>query len=245
MREPVEGRLTVSGVVPVDAGEGRLSLRIAGVVSGPGVPATAVRTTRDVLRHETPPAAGDEFPATIDRAAPSVFDVHWPARLDPTTAVLAQKLHAEQAARAMRLGLDPSIVRPGRAPSGIREVLRIAQQERAAAHPLVDGSAPVTVAEAAELYRTGRTATATITGIDFLPVAARLLPDPEATIADVALQVHPADADSYPALGRFGFKTAKLRQAIGFAGAEVPVRFDASDPTRVTLDIPALAASPG
>ena len=245
LREPVDGVFRVVAVSADHLGENQYRLRISGVVSGPGVPPTAVQDDYATREVGSRPVGGQEFPARIDRARPTKFLVDWPRILDPRTVQAWGKEQAARTAKAMRLGIDPATLPPLPAPSTrMRDMYREMRDERIGNAPLLDGRRQVTSAEADELCVSGTPATATITGIDYLDVDARLLPDPEVSIADVALTVRRVDGTSYSTLSRFGFKNAIRRAQIGFVGAEVPVRIDPADEARVVLDRDALPPLP-
>ena len=245
LRTPVEGIFRVVAVSSQHVGENEYRLSISGVVSGPGVPPTGVQdsyVTRDVGSW---PVEGQEFPAEIDSSQPTKFLVRWPQILDPYAAKARGKEQAEQVAKAMRLGIDPSTLPPPPPRSTrLRDMYREALNERAGTTLLPDGRPQVTAAEADELCVSGEAAFATITAIDYLKVDPRLMPSPEVSVADVALTVYREDGTSYSTLSRFGFKNAARRAQIGFAGAEVPVRIDPADQARVVLDRDALPPLP-
>jgi hypothetical protein len=220
-------------------------VRVSGVVTANGVSPTAVETSvRGILRLEDLPAEGQDYPALVDRADPSRFDVQWPSRLDPAAEKARDEAYSRQVAAAMRLGLDPSVVPRNQPPppARMRGMLRGMLDERVGNGPLPDGSMPMGTAEADQLLASGEAATATVTGIDFLPVPVSVLPGPEASIANVALEIQREDGSTYRALARFGFRTLARRAQVGFVGASVPVRIDTDDPSRVALDARALPA---
>lgn len=226
----------------VTAGEdGDRHVRLSGVLTGTGVPPTGAQVGKTFLVTETVPVEGDELPAMIDRARPNRFTIAWPAAPNAGTKALRDKAHAERVAAALRLGLDPSVVpvETGPPPT-IRELANQAFDRKLARDLLPDGNRPVTVDEARDLYVNGLPAVATITGIDFLDVHRTALPNPDASIANVAVTITRDDGTTYRTTARFGFRTAARRSRIGFVGARVPVRVDPADPKRVCLDAPAL-----
>jgi hypothetical protein len=119
----------------------------------------------------------------------------------------------------------------------MRAIVRGMADERVGNGPLPDGSMPVGTTEADQLLESGEAAMATITGIDFLPIPAAVLPSPEASIANVALKIQREDGSSYQALARFGYRNEARRAQVGFVGASVPVRINPDDPSRVALDV--------
>jgi hypothetical protein len=243
LRAPVAGTFRVTAVASSIERNGReYHARVSGVVAGPGVAATAVTTWLRGLRHlEDVPSAGQLYSALIDRTDASRFQVQWPPRLDPTAEAMRAEAYSRQVAAAMRLGLDPSVVPSASPPpSRMGAMMRGMLDERVGNGPLPDGSLPVSSEEASQILDTGEAAMATITGIDFLPVPPSVLPVPEASIANVALEVRRQDGDAYRALARFGFRTLARRAQVGFVGASVPVRIDRGDPSRVALDPRAL-----
>jgi hypothetical protein len=246
LRDPVEGTFRVTAVASrIDGSDREFHARVSGVVTGPGVSPTAVQTwVRRVLRLEDLPAADQEYPALVDRKDPSRFEVQWPSRLDPISEKARDEAYSRQVAAAMRLGLDPSVVPRYQPPppTRMRGMLRGMLDERVGNGPLPDGSMPMGTAEADQLLESGEAATATVTGIDFLPVPMSVLPGPEASIANVALTIQRDDGSTYQALARFGFRTLARRSQVGFVGASVPVRIDTDDPSRVALDARALPA---
>ncbi|HEX3790592.1 MAG TPA: hypothetical protein VHW44_22195 [Pseudonocardiaceae bacterium] len=113
-------------------------------------------------------------------------------------------------------------------------------EHRLARDPLPDGNTQVTADEADRFAVTGVAATAVITGIDYLTVPAKALPNPEATLANVAVRVRRPDGTEYRTTARLGFRNARRRAQFGHVGAEVPIRIDPADPRRVCLDHNAL-----
>ncbi|GAA5198274.1 hypothetical protein GCM10023322_71270 [Rugosimonospora acidiphila] len=241
LRDPVEGTFSVTDTTVTVDNDGARHVRYSGVLSGDGIPAAAVQVSRTFRPGVDSPSEGDKLLATIDRARPSRYVIAWPAQEDRAIKAIRDKMHAEQVAAAVRLGLAPSMVpaQTGPAPS-FRDLANEELERRYGRHPLPDGNRPVTLAEAEQLRVTGQRATATITGIDYLSVPAKALPNPEATLANVALRVRRPDGTEYATTARFGFRSAVRRTQIGFAGAQVPVRIDPNDPARVCLDAAAL-----
>lgn len=244
IHEPVDGTFRVISIQPYTLDQGRVRLEISGAVSAPGIPARAVRTQHHVDQNAPWPKVDTEYPAQIDGERPDLYVVSWPD--NSAGSQFAQetrtKAHAEQVARAIRLGLDPSIVPPlDLGPASTRQLIEEARQVKFGNQPLVDGTVPVNAADAEPIYDHGIKAAATITGIDFLDVDRRALPkEPGAAIAHVVLDVRRADGTSYQVLTRFGFKNMARVTQLGRVGAEVPVRIDPADERRVILDGPAL-----
>jgi hypothetical protein len=240
LREPIDGTFRVVSVNPVTLDDGYVRLDIAGVLTGPGLPATSAHDRLVRTQNDVRPEVKHEYPARIDRTKPSKFVVEWPARSSQFAQEQGARQYADQVARAIRLGVDPDIVpQAGAVPTRLRDMVEERYMIECGNQPLVDGTEPVNVGEAEILYLQGESATATITGIDFLPVAARLLP-PGGRIAHVALDVHRADGSRYSALARFGFKHAGRVARYGHVGATVPIRIDPADQRRIVLDGPAL-----
>ena len=244
LREPVDGTFRVISVQPHTLDQGQVRLEISGAVSAPGIPAMAVQTRYQVDQNAPWPQADTEYPAQIDRERPDLYQVSWPG--SNAGSQFAQetrtKAHAEQVARAIRLGLNPSIVPPpDLGPVSTRQLADEMAAVRLGNQPLVDGTIPVNATEAEPIYAHGIQATATITGIDFLEVHRKALPNmPGAAIAHVVLDVRRADGTTYQVLTRFGFKNMARVTQLGRVGAEVPVRIDPADERRVILDGPAL-----
>jgi hypothetical protein len=237
----VEGTFTVTGTaVSVDS-DGDRNVRFSGVLTGPGVPATAVQATRRFWAGQPVPAQGDALPAQIDPERPQRFSVTWPPRYSASTQALADRAHAEQVAAALRLGLDPSVVpaAPPVAPD-VKSMVRAEMEHRYANHLLPDGNRPVSREEADRFCVDGAAAVATITGIDFLTVPAKALPSADAGIANVAVRVRLTDGTEYATTARFGYRNAHRREQFGRIGAEVPVRLDPADRARVCMDTTAL-----
>ncbi|WP_153411206.1 hypothetical protein [Nocardia macrotermitis] len=242
-RDSITGTFRVTGVSVTRDEDGYGSARLSGVLSGPEVPARALRVGRRYGPGEQVPECGDEFPATIDREDPARYGIVWPERVSPTAKALWNEEYAERVAAAMRLGLEPSVV-PEVTGIGIRELAKVAVERRYGRDLLPDGNRQITAEEATELYRTGVRATATITGIDFLEVPSRSMPNDEASLANVAVRVNHPNGSEYTTTARFGFRTAARRAQIGFVGARVPVRIDPQDRARLCLDSPALPPLP-
>lgn len=98
------------------------------------------------------------------------------------------------------------------------------------------GGGHLSSAEAAELLRSGTPATATITGATRVALPAAMLPGAEASLWDLELVVHRADATSYPARTRTAFRTEARRSVLGAVGLVIPVRIDPADDSRVAVD---------
>jgi hypothetical protein len=241
-QDAVDGTFRVISVTPFTLDQGQVRLHISGVISAPDVPATAVQVKHQLDQNAPWPQPDTEYPARIDREKPDRYVVDWPDAQDPFAQETRAKARAEQVARAIRLGLDPSIVPPpSTGPVSMRELIAAGRDVKLGNQPLVDGSIPVNATEAEPIYAHGIPATATITGIDFLTVDPRVLkPIPGGAIAHVVLDVHRADGTSYQVLTRFGFKNAARVAQLGCVGAQVPVRIDPADERRVILDGPAI-----
>jgi hypothetical protein len=245
LRDPVEGTFRITGTAITSTDDGDRHVRFSGVLTATGVPPTSGRARRVFHAHEQIPAEGTDLPAVIDRSRPDRFAITWPERESAAAKARRDNAHAERVAAALRLGLDPSVVPTDLpVPTTLRDLTAQAFDQRFARDPLPDGNQPVSTEEARGLLETGLPATATITGIDFLSVPRRALPNPEATLANVAVRLTTPDGTSYVTTARFGFRTAARRAQIGFVGARVPVRVDPADPRRVCLDGPALPPLP-
>lgn len=238
MAEPVAGVFRVVRAAVLDVENGHHRIRVSGVVTAPGLPDRPAVETWTFQAEDGLPAGGTQYPATVDRARPEIFTVHFEPPAESMTGLLARRAREERAARAARLGLGAAAAPVQDAePQGFRDALaRAAQASMGDPERLPDGRLPVSVEEAEKLGRSGEAATAVITAIDFLKLPAGSLPSRQAGLADVALEIRRADGTSYRTIARFGFATAARRRQIGFAGAEVPVRLDPADPNRVALD---------
>ncbi len=108
MTDPVAGSLqvTAASYPPTDANVMFSNYRLAGVVSGPGVPPTAVEQ-RGIARVSRWPQAGSVLPVTVDRAQPSQFVIGW----DQVPAVADQAMaRAQVLALQERTGLDAAVL---------------------------------------------------------------------------------------------------------------------------------------
>jgi hypothetical protein len=100
----------------------------------------------------------------------------------------------------------------------------------------VGGGGHLSSAEAAELQRSGTAATATITGATQVPMPGAMLPNPEASLWDLDLEVRRTDGTTYAARTRVGFVSEARRHAVGMPGLVIPVRIDPAAESRVAFD---------
>ena len=77
MHDPVPGAFRVLRAATLDIGNGHHRIRMSGVVEGDGVPSRPTVLTRVFDAEDDLPGGGSQFPATIDRARPEIFEVHW------------------------------------------------------------------------------------------------------------------------------------------------------------------------
>jgi hypothetical protein len=241
--DPVQGTFRVTRAVATPADIGYVTARISGVLSAPGIPAKALQVSRVYSVGEPVPERDDEVPAVIDRSRPERYQIAWPKQASPGIRAKWDEEHARRVAAAVRLGLEPSVV-PDLTGSTVNELAQTTIERRYGRDLLPDGNRPVGVEEAEKLYTTGVAATATITGIDFLDLPSRALPNRKASIANVAVRVERPDGTAYTTTARFGFGTAARRAQIGYVGARVPVRVDPHDPARLCVDNAALPPLP-
>jgi hypothetical protein len=247
LRDPVEGTFTITGTTVLSADDrGERQVRLTGVLTGTGVAATGTHVHRTFLVSDIVPAHGDTLPAMVDRSNPKHFRITWPARESAAMKARREQAHAERVAAALRLGLDPSVVPADTGPPlTVRQQAEQALDERLARGPLPDGNRQVTADEAARLYVDGISATGTITGIDFLSVPRNALPEPDASLANVAITVTREDGTTYQTTARFGFRTAQRKARFGVVGARIPIRIDPTEPRRVCADWPAVRSEGG
>ncbi len=81
----------------------------------------------------------------------------------------------------------------------------------------------------------GETAIATITAVNDVVVADRLLPGTAAVLADLTLQVTRSNGISYQTATWISFGSAAQYELIGQVGVQVPVRIDPDHPDQVMI----------
>jgi hypothetical protein len=206
-----------------------MQVMLTGVVTAQGIPPTPAEHLRnDVSGREF---ESDTLPALIDRADPTRFVILWDEipKPDPRQQALQQAAHvAEQMSGTGASTVSmPTVSMPQVNVND--EVIHLAA-----------GNLPVV--DAARLATAGQRATATLTAIADVPVPQVALPSPTASLCDLTLQVTRADGSSYTAQTRLGFRNAARRAAIGVIGGTLPVVIDPGDPSRIAIDLNALAA---
>lgn len=96
--------------------------------------------------------------------------------------------------------------------------------------------------QALQLVGTGERATATVLSVS--PVQGPPgVPMPGVGLYDLVLDVARGDGTHYQTKTRMGFSTAERRDRVARAGAQIPLRLDPTDLTRVAVDTEALGSS--
>ncbi len=251
MRDPVRGQFEVTGQYFAHPNGNSFREMLTGVVSGPGVAATAGEHLADqsgrYIGHNV-------LPVLIERNDPSTFIVLWDEIPKPDFRAEA-RAEAQQAADAARTGnVGPSrSAQPevrvvgdadGSTPAWAAEM--VADLARRGVIPddatqtitsVVDLSAGrVSAQDAAHLISSGEPATAVLLHVADVPVPQQALPGPTASLCDLTLRVTQSDGTSFDAVTRLGFRDAQRRATIAVIGTVLPVRIDPHDRTRVVVD---------
>jgi len=249
MTDPVSGTLRVSTATYPPSGVNATysNYRIAGVVSGPGLPPTAVEHA-GIARVATWPESGDDLPVTVDRTRPDRLVIHWDQI--PTRHDLAQAA-AQAAAVRMRTGLDLGVLgeavqqtaADGRAPQWISEVTGPAQPGTdpagAGAVAAAGAVAPAPAPAAGPVRHQLPPSTATI------PVSGRVLAvrevgvpaalAPAGGVVDLTVAISDPAAGERTAVCRASFVTPADRDRVATVGVTVDLLVDPGDAGIVSL----------
>ena len=237
MTDPVEGVLRVADWYDPHPSSSGHRVRLTGVLTAPGVPPTPV----DHLADRGGRWVGNsELPVLVDRANPTRYRILWKRvrRLDARATATRQ---AEEMARRLAAGNQPPGAQPYAGMAGLSPELNDLVN-RAVSGQLADGGAEVQVtvhsggltgAEAARLLDRGQPARAVVTAVRDTSMLGM-------SLAELSLDVTLADGTRFPAHTNLGFSAPERRERIARTGAEIPVRVDPEDRSRVAVDTRAL-----
>jgi len=242
MKFPERGIFRVTGFYDAHPHSSPPGTRITGVITAPGIPATAVEHKADGRGRW---AAVRELPVLVDRADPSRFVILWD-EVQPVSW-RDREMRAAQA-EADRINVGPAYQPPGYQSgpgSSVEAVLGqmfgqgSAQAFGQAISQAMGKAAPhggFHPAEAAQFLTSGggEQATAVVLAAQDAPVPPGM-PAPGGT-ADLTLQVTRADGSVYTAPTRISFSTPERRAAIAAPGIRLRVRIDPNVPTRIAID---------
>jgi len=245
MTDPVSGTLRVStATYPPSGVNARYSnYRITGVISGRGLPPTAVEHA-GIARVAKWPESGDDLPVTVDRARPDRLVIHWDQIL---TGHDSGQAAAQAAAVRMRTGLDLGVLEEavqqtaadGRAPTWISEVTGAAQPgaDPAGAGAVAPAGAVGPAPGPARHELPPSTATIPVSGrvlaVREVGVPAALAP--AGGVVDLTVAMPDPAAGERTAVCRASFATLADRDRVAAVGATVELLVDAGDPRIVSL----------
>lgn len=230
-------------------------VHVSGIVQVAGEPAQAVSLDAK-FGVGSIPVAGAEFPADVVQRDPLRLKVQWTdsaadqlvdaVRQDAAASVVQDLLNTGQATHVAgqrdALGLaigDPSDYATiiDNVAAGMQTPLRFDIDEGGVRRQVtVGGGGHLSSAEAAELQRTGIAATASVISVTPVAIPQTMLPNAEASLCDLELDVTRADGTTYRASTRAAFISAARRKALGTVGIVIPVRIDRTDESRVAVD---------
>jgi hypothetical protein len=245
----VPATLRVAAVTEPSAPGASDLMLLSGLLLGP-FPLQLVQLTAAVPRPYWP-SAGTHFPVVADPANPLNFDVDWgqipsdgvpetlppspgPTGWDPGPGGAHNQTAAEWlASQGFTVGdfgglLDK--VAPGLGP--------LLDQASARYASVIRGQA------ALQLMQTGERAQGVVSAVQRLSMPLQMLPSPEASMAWLTLDVTPVDGAPYQATIRFGFRSPERFAQLATVGTRLPLRRDPSNPSTVTIDLPALGITP-
>jgi hypothetical protein len=226
MRYPERGVLRVTGFYDAHPHSSPSGTRITGVITAPGIPATAVEHKADGRGRW---AGVQELPVLVDRAEPSRFVILWD-ELQPVSW-RDQEMQAAQA-EADRINAGPprasvTVTFGSAGAQAFGQAISQAMGQVAAPH---GGFQP---AEAARFLASGGGEQASA-----VVLAAQDVPGPPAPggTVDLTLQVTRANGSVYTTPTRISFSTPERRAAITTPGTRLKVRIDPNVPARIAID---------
>jgi len=262
MRDPVRGVFRVTGFYDKHPASTPPGTRITGVITAPGIPATAAEHKVDERGRW---AAHQELPVMVDRSDPSRFAILWS---EITRVSWRDSEMSSAEAEAARLNVAPSAPSapwPGAgtaAPGGPAPQVVSLPPEAAAAVQAVVGQAlqaagltpepevlgapgrpapgrpggGVTPEQAAQMIAGGggQRAWAVVTDAREIAVPPGL-PAAPAGVVDITLEIAAPDGSRYPAVTRVGFSTPQRRARVATVGTELSVLVDPADRSRVAI----------
>jgi hypothetical protein len=250
----VPARLRVGAVTPPGRPIAGDAVLVSGILLGP-FQVMLVQVTAALPRASWP-APGEELPAAADPADPMRFAVMWSSGAANGAAEPgdpSQWSHHEltgwdggpggEHTRAIADWLAAN----GFTPGDFGPALAAVSPELPGVLTAACARYATVIAgkDAVALMRTGQPAQGVVAAVQKLPIPAEMLPSPSASMAWLTLDVTPASGAAYRCTIRFGFRSPERFAAIATVGTALPLRVDPGDPSRVTIDLPALGIVPG
>lgn len=243
MADPVEGKLTVTAVNMPGQQAMFSNYRLHGVITAPGVPATAV-DQRGIAQVKKWPLPNREFAVLVDRADPTRFQILWD-RVSTGRQVASEQ--AQRLAQSMRGDSYTSAPIRGTATHSARlatdgQADAIAAAVRESLSKMGMNPDQVNVRATAAAAAVGEQATAVVVGVRDVPGPAGQ-PAPAGGAVELTLDVTRADGSRHTATAGVLFSSPQRRTQFGAIGTRLPVRLDPADPSRATIDYGALDLS--
>jgi hypothetical protein len=287
MRDPVRGVFRVTGFYDKHPSSSPPGTRITGVITAPGLPATAAEHKVDERGRW---AAHQELPVLVDRSDPSRFAILW-SEVKPVSwrdmeissaQAEASRLNTGQQGYqpypgqpgfqpysgqpgvppypgqpggppfAGQPGFPPAQVSVVNLPPGAAAAVQAAVGQALQAAGMTQGQqvlgAPgrpvpgtpgggLTPEQAAQILAGGAGERASAVVIDAREIAVPPgMPSAPAGMADITLEIRRADGTRYTAVTRVGFSTPERRARVATPGAQLTVRIDPGDRSRVAID---------
>lgn len=238
MKDPVDGSLTVVGISSPDPTATQANYRLDGVVTAPGLEATAI-THHGMTSVSHWPSPGQVLPVTVDRSHPDRLTIHW-ERL--ASSHDSARSAAEDLAASMRSGTTspgPATAAPGGTASPDVAALLASLGLPADAAVTVTTSSTsdsVTVPEpvvvsAADVLARGTAATATL--LEVIPDGTPA-PDPDSVMLGLVLDVTLDARPAYPVANLCRVPRSRVAQLV--VGTVLPVKVDPGQPMLVVVD---------
>ena len=253
--DPVDGEYRLVACSSAGGGAVYENCSMDGVVSAPGVPATAVHHVSLLTPVSKWPAPGQSLPVTVDRRDPSRLKIRWDDV--PSTAQLAREL-AEQQAAARRAAPRDDEPAAGGAPGLPPEIAAlVARAEAAGATVSTSTTTTVVGADGRALpgasgggltpEESGRATAGGAAALGLRPLDARVLaahridvpaglPDAPGGTWDLTLDVDGGGGTGWSTVLRISFSTPARRAEIAAVGRSLPVLADPQRHDRIAID---------
>jgi hypothetical protein len=239
MADPVEGKLTVTAANLPTGNAMFANYRLQGVVTAPGVPATAVEQ-RGIARVKKWPLPNRELLVLVDRAEPTRFLILWNRVATGRQSASEQTERLAQAMRGESVAGTPlggTTGFGGQPPAG-GQADAIAAAVRDSLSQLGVNADQVGV-RASVVGGAGESATAVVIGVRDVPGPTGQPPPPGGAV-ELTLDVTRADGTRHIATAGALFSSPERRAQFGSLGAQLPVRVDPADQGRATIDYAAV-----